>query len=279
MHYKCTIVFTFGLKIRKSWFTLTIIILMSIAQEFQAKAQKSTYLEAGYSVGILRSKVMDEWDNSIVYGHSAFQPLQVYLKFVDDKWSHRLSFYYAKNKLSPISGSELFSYNEVTSESGELAYDALHQIYHPAESGFSLCAGAGIRAFGSFRARKSKSYKYPYEDNVNAYDINAGSLQVLVSPVFKKNKSFFSLTVSMGLVNYVIRPDSYNPRFDSNNDKWLLVSLDKHFNMHHTLTWKYQISEKIFLDLDYRFFYYKYSFPYPLKVLNQHYLIGLSYKF
>jgi|GEM_PF-3884641 len=258
---------------------LIISIFIGMVLAIPLKAQKTTYLEAGYSVGIFRSKVLDEWDNSIVYGHSAFQPLQVYLKFVEDKWLHRLNFHYIKNKLNPISGSELFSYNEVTSESGELAYDALYEIYHPAESGFSLYSGAGIRAFGSYRVRKSKSKRYTYEDNVDAYDINAGSLQILVSPVFKMNKSVFSLTVSLGVINYVIRPDSYNPRFDSNNSNWLLVSLDKHFNMHHTLTWEHQILEKLFLDLDYRFFYYKYSFPYPLKVLNQHYLIGLSYKF
>jgi hypothetical protein len=250
-----------------------------MALGYPAKAQKTTYLEAGYSLGMFRSKVLDEWDNSIVYGHSAFQPLQIHLKLVENKWVQRLSFYYIKNKLNPISGSELFNYNEVSSESGELAYDAMYEIYHPTQSGFSLYAGSGIRAFGSFRSRKSKSYKYPYEDKNNAYDVNAGSLQVLLSPVFKKNKSVFSLSVSMGLVSYVTRPDSYNPRFNSNNGNWLLVSLDKHFNMHHTLTWEHQISEKLFLDLDYRFFYYKYSFPYPLKVLNQHYLIGLSYKF
>ena len=260
-------------------FILTIFILIGAFLGYPLKAQKTTYLEAGYSLGILRSKVLDEWDNSMVYGQAVFQPLQVHVKLVEGKWLHRLSFYYIKNKLNPISGSELYSYNEVSSESGELAYDALHQIYHPAESGFSLCAGAGIRAFGSFRARKSKSKRYPYEDNVNAYDINAGSLQVLVSPAFKKNKSTFSLTVSMGLINYVARPDSYNPRIDYNNSKWLLVSLGKHLNLHNTFAWDYQISEKIILNVNYRIFYYKYSFPYPLKVLNQHYLIGLSYKF
>jgi hypothetical protein len=259
-------------------FILIILILMGVVKEHPLNAQKTTYLEAGYSLGIFRSKVLDEWDNSIAYGHSVFQPCQVYLKFIDDKWIHSLNFYVIKNKLNPIAGSELFSYNDVTSESGELAYELLYEIYQPAIPGFSLYAGTGIRAFGSFRTRKSKSKRYPYEDNITAYDINAGSLQVLLNPIYQKNRHVLSLGVSLGIVSYVTRPDSYNPRFDSNNGKWLQVSLGKHFNLLNTFSWEYKISKRFALNINYRLLYYRYSFPYELKVLNQQYLTGISFK-
>lgn len=242
-------------------------------------AQKTTYLEAGYSSGIFRTKVLDEWDNSIVYGHAAFQPFQVCVKFTDNKWLHRLSFHYMKTTLNPVAGSELFSYNEVSSRSGELSYEGLYEFYHPDASSFSLYTGAGVKGFGSLRKRKSKSKKYPFDDYVNAYDVNAGSLQLIVNPVYRKNKHVLSLVVSTGLLNYVTRPDSWNPRFDSNNGKWLVVSLNEHFNLLNTLGWEYKISEKFTFGLTYRFFYYSYAFPYPLKFLNQHYLAGMSYKF
>ncbi len=260
-------------------FCIITAYLLYACCEYQTTAQKTTYLEVGYSLGIFRSKVLDEWDNPVVYGHTAIQPLQLCVKFIENKWSHRLYFHYMKTTLYPVAGSELFSYNEVSSISGELAYEGLYEVYQPDASSFSLYAGAGVKGFGSYRDRKSKSKKYPYEDNVTAYDINAGSLQVIINPVYRKNRHVLSLTVSMGLLNYVTRPDSYNPRFDSNNGRWLVVSLNEHFNMLNTLGWEYKISEKIAFGITYRFFYYSYSFPYSLKFLNQHYLIGLSYHF
>src|SRR4030042_743974 len=136
-----------------------IIILMVISRGYHLNAQKTTFLEAGYSLGIFRTKVVDEWDNSIVYGHTAFQPFQLCVKFTDNKWLHRLSYHYIRNRLYPIAGSELFSYNEVASESGELAYEGLYEVIHPAESAFSLFSGAGVCGFGSFRIRNSKSIR------------------------------------------------------------------------------------------------------------------------
>jgi hypothetical protein len=259
--------------------TFFFTVLMVAGREYKAIAQKAVTIEIGYSLGIFRSKILDEWDNSIVYGHSACQPFKIYLKFADEKWTHLLNFYYVKNKLNPLGGSELYNYNYMTNESGELTYDILYKVYHPEESCFSLYAGTGIHAFGSLRDRQTKSKMYPYEDRINAYDINAGSLQAILNPILKKNKRYFSLSVSAGMLNLLTRPDSYNPRYNFNNNKWLLVSVHRHFNLLGTLAYGYKISGRLTVNAEYRYFYYSYSFPYHLKVLNQNYLIGLSYKF
>lgn len=262
-----------------SRYILLIVLLTTSGFFYDAGAQKARNFEIGWSFGVFRSKVQDNWDNSIIYGNSVFQPYRFHIKAKGGRWTHMLDYYYVKNKLQLLTGTALFSYNYVLSRSGELSYNAAYKIYQSETSGFSLNTGLGVHAFGSARERKTKSKRYPQEDFIQAYDINGGSLQLIINPEYRKNRNLYSFSVSAGVLNYVTRPDYYNPRFNYNNGKWELVSLDKHFNLLGTLFYRYKISERFCADMEYRFFYYSYSFPYKLKVLNQNWFIGLSFKF
>ncbi len=263
---------------KKYFGNLVFVIIQTaiLANGISSYAQKIRYNEIK---GVYKSKILDEYDNSIIFSDSKFLPFKLHLRFADEKWIHQLSFYYIKNTLTPIDESNGFVYNTISNESGELHYDILRRIYQSGGLKLSVFTGIGIYAFGGFRDRKSLSRLYPYEDNVTAYDVNAGSLQLIINPNFTSKGHHVSLLISSGILNLLTRPNSYNPRFNSNDGKWPLVSMNKHVNLFTSLEYKFDLSKSFSAGFEYRYFYYKYSFPYTLRVLTQHYLLGLAFKF
>ena len=256
-----------------------VILLFITCFSFSfVSAQKQLNIEIDYSFGFVKSKVLDEWDNAMIYDGSKFQPFNLNFKFESQRWMHRVNFYYTKNKLNAFTGEDLFSYNYVNNESDELSYDVLYKFYLSENKMFYMFGGVGIHAFGSFRHRETLSKNYPFEDIADSYDVNSGSFQIVLSPNYQIKQHFFCLTFSTGVLNYVTRPDSYNSRYSSNHGKWYYDSYNKHFNLLSVFEYKRNISKNFLISTKYRFLYYSYSFPYKLKVLNQNYLLGLVYK-
>ncbi len=258
-------------------FLITIFfVLFSMSAGF---SQKTRHFEVKYSIGLMKTIVQDEWDNFMIYSNKKFQPFRIDLRYNDKKWIQLVSFYYMTDKLKALNGEELYNYNYVEIRHGELNYDLLYQVYKSENQKFSVFAGMGVHGFGSFRHRESLNKQYPYTDFVDSYDVNSGSLQITACPNYTNGKHYFGLTLSTGFLSYLTRPDYYNSRFNSNDGKWLIVSFNKHFNMLSLIEYKYDISKRFSLSLEYRFFYYSYSLPYKLKVLNKNYLAGLIYNF
>ena len=260
----------------RSRFQFLLLLLICILNPL--KAQKTKY-EITYSTGICKSEVLDERDNSIIYVNSGFQPFYLHLKVNYPKWVHQLSFYYINNTLTPLKESIYFRINSVASESGELNYDLVRRIWQSENIKWTLFAGSGIHAFGAYRQRKSLYFYYPYEDKVTSYDVNAGSLQIILNPVFKIKKHQFSVFAATGILSYLTRPYYYNPLFNWNGNSWYLISIKKHINFQYLFDYKFDISNRFSTGIEYRCLYYKYSFPYELKSLTQNYLIGLTFKF
>ena len=183
------------------------------------------------------------------------------------------------NKLNALNGEGQYSYNFVNIKLGELNYDLLYQVYKSENQNFSVFAGLGVHGFGSLRHREFLNKQYPYEDIVDSYDVNSGSLQISAYPNFKTGKHFFGLSLSTGILSYVSRPYFYNSRLTSDESKWEIVSFNKHFSLLSIVEYQLDISERFALSAEGRFLYYSYTFPYRLRVLNENYLLGLIYKF
>lgn len=254
------------------------ILLLITSLLIKGQYIKHNYIR--YSLGYIKTELIDEYDNSIIYQASKFQPFSIGTCFAGENWRHLINFYYLEYKLHPIVDN-FHEYNSIAKKSGEFNYDILRKINLSDSSKFRLFAGIGVHSFGTRRERKSFSDLYPYESKVYSYDINLMSFQIVIYPELKLNNQVVFLYISTGILNELLRPNSYNPRFDtdSNEVESVTASFSKHFNINSTLGYTFRISNRLDMNLSYTYFFYKYSFPYPLKILNQRYLTGLSFKF
>lgn len=254
------------------------LLALTVSSNAQDKQNKK-YNQVSYSLGIIKTTVIDEFDNSIVYSGNSFQPFSFFVRIADEKWKHEVSFYYMKFSLNPVIEAENYEFNYLINKTGEIRYNVLRKIPISNSEKFGFYAGLGIHGFGANRQHKFLYKPYPYEDFVYSYDVNAASLHVVIHPEVLLGRNIFSFYASSGILNYVARPNNYNPLFNSNEGKWDLTAFSRHFNVFGSFRYIFNVSERIVPGFEYRYSFYKYTFPYTLKVLNQNFLGTIIFKF
>jgi hypothetical protein len=256
---------------------LVFYFLISIVSIHCSHSQIARNNQVKNSIGINKTQYLDEFDNYILYNGSSFHPFAFYARFANESWRHQLNFNRLNYKLTPFLDAAGYDHNFVAYRSTEFRYDLLKKISLTKNADFRFFSGIGIHSFGSTRERKTQYTKYPYENVVISYDINAASLQVVLNPEYEKGRHLFSSYASTGIFHLVTRPAGYNPLF--NDGEWRLSSFSDHLNFRWMLSYSFSVSERILLGLDYSYFFYKYTFPSTLKMLNQSYMAGVTFKY